>query len=119
MILHISRMRRNVNRNVYNAGKSKRYNVSLSCRRRTREFNEHLPEEVVRLEAVVVPHSHLERLRHELGARDVHEDERLVPLGVERPSDVLRASLLLRAATRHDTTRSPGDRSTKSKTKSS
>ncbi|KAK2184305.1 hypothetical protein NP493_272g03053 [Ridgeia piscesae] len=25
MILHLSRMRRNVNRNVYNAGKCKRY----------------------------------------------------------------------------------------------
>ena len=41
MILHISRMRRNVNRNVYNAGKMQalqRHNWARCCRQRPNVF---------------------------------------------------------------------------------
>lgn len=58
-----------------------------------------MTEEVVRFESVVVPDADFEGLQRHLVPWNSHEDESLMPFGVQRLRDVPRPTLVLRAET--------------------
>ena len=62
------------------------------------ELDEHLPEEVVAAEPVVVPHGDLQVAAAQLRAPDRRVDERLAPARLERVGERLGAPLRLLAA---------------------
>lgn len=63
----------------------------------TGQIYDDLPQEVVGLEPVIVPHSDLQGLVFDLLVVDVLERHGLVPLGVQCPRNVLCSPLVLRA----------------------